>query len=241
LAPTLPLALLGGIGVSRLGWLRRRRPAVWVTAMAMSVPFAFLAIAVNGSVHRGAELQLAPWLITAAGLVAIALVSSTWLEASELGAALGLAVSAGLLLLQFSLVTGLNYAGFERGGPALLSESSRPELWRVEEQARDWWRQDPTAPIKVEASLRPYLEWSLRDGPPVEWTSAAPRTAERAILGSETSANRPAGTWLRLVVAERHMIPIEPPGLSSFWRWIVQRPTSGALVRAEPYAILIAQ
>jgi 4-amino-4-deoxy-L-arabinose transferase-like glycosyltransferase len=237
---SFPLALLGGIGITRLSWLGRcRRPAVSLTAFAVLVPFVLLALAINVSANRGVTPSVLPLAVAVAGLIAIALATTAWLDGAELRAAMGLAMVLGLVVLQLSFVARLNYAGFERGGPFLLQSSSRPELRRVEERAGDWWRQEPMETIKVDASLRPYLEWTLRDGPPIEWISVAPRTPERAILGGDTGAQRPAGEWLRLVVAERYSSLPEPPRPLAFWRWMVQRSSSGSLVRAEPHAILV--
>jgi 4-amino-4-deoxy-L-arabinose transferase-like glycosyltransferase len=235
-APTVPLALLGGLGVVRLAGLRPRwRPAVWLTSLALLVPPAFLSLAIGSSVNRGAPMGAGPFAIAAGGLVAIVLLAGSWLELADVRAALLGAACVALMALSLTFLTRLNYAGYERGEPALLGQSSRPTLRQVEQRAYDWWRQDPTAPIRVEASLRPLLAWALRDGPPVEWISTAPPTADRAILGAETSASRPAASWIRLVVADRYAAPTEPISPQALWRWLVLRQS---LVRPEPYAIL---
>jgi hypothetical protein len=97
------------------------------------------------------------------------------------------------------------------------------------------------SPIWVDAALRTYLEWSLRDGPPVEWISTAPAGPQRAILGGDTASGRPEGAWLRLVVAERYAPRAERTGPLVFWRWIVRRSASDELVRVEQRAILVSQ
>ncbi len=221
--------------------MRRARTAVWLTGLSTLVPVTFFVLASHNSLQRGAAPSWAALAIALAALVAVALIASTWIEPSEVWMAVGLATALGLVALHVSFLTRLNYAGFERGGPALLSQSSHPELRRVEEQARDWWRQDPMSPIWVNASLRPYLEWSLRDGPPVEWISTAPARPQRAILGGDTASGRPEGAWLRLVVAERYTPRADSTSPLAFWRWIVRRSASDELVRVEPRAILVSQ
>lgn len=237
-APTIPLALLGGLGLARLDWLfRRQRPAIWLVAGITLAPLVYTALRVNSGVSQSGSLSNAHFAIGAAGLLALVLLASTWLRISELGRSFGLSLALGLLLLEITSLSRLNYAGFEGGGPALLAASSRPEIRLVETQARDWWRQDPSEPIRVDASLRPVLEWSLRDGPPVEWISMPPATPDRSILGAQTAAGRPPADWLRLVAAERYGPPSAVPGLPAIWRWLVQRQP---FVRSEPYAILMA-
>lgn len=233
-----PLALLGGLGLAKAGWLgRARRPAIWLTGLAALVPLVFLVLATNLAANRGAALQVTPVLIAVGGLVAIGLFMSSFLGPDDLGTAFGLAALVGLLALELTFLARLSYAGFERAGPALLGQSSRPAIRQVELRAHDWRRQDPDQPIQVESSLRPVLEWSLRDGPPVEWVRAAPTSADRAILGPLTASSRPAASWLRLEVAERYGVPAQSPGPLSIWRWMVQQQP---LARSEPYVILIA-
>jgi hypothetical protein len=193
-------------------------------------------MAVNGQVNRGAPASTAPLLIAAGGVVAVALLVSTWLELSEIVLAGGLALGVGLLALHMVFLTELNYAGFQRGGPYLLSRSSAPALRQVEARAADWWRQAPNEPIQVDPQLRPWLAWTLRDGPRLEWTAAPPPNADRAILGPVSAVGRPAGDWIRLVVGESYLPPQESPGLAALWRWLVLRES---FFRSEPDAILI--
>lgn len=237
----VPLALLGGSGLTRLGWLAQaRRPAVRVTAVAALLPVVFLVFMVNGAVQRGGSPSGAwgPLALAAGGLLAVVLIAGAWLERAEVGVALVLALGVVAAALWLTSLTRLNFVGFERGGPALLGQAGRPELRIVEDRARDWWRQDPSGPIRVDASTRPFLEWALRDGPPVEWVTTAPDEPRRAIVGELTAASRPAGSWVRLVVAERYQTPNGPIGPEGLWRWFVQRrPLSGS----EPNAILLPQ
>jgi hypothetical protein len=240
-APTVPLALLGGLGLTRLDWLLRHQPAssgaIWVAAASMLAPVVFVGLRLNSGFDQGAT-PLSALIIGAAGFVAVLLLANTWLRLSELGISLALLASVGLLALQVAFLTRLNYAGFERAGPSLVSESSRPEIRLVEARVRDWRRQEPDQPIRVDASLRPILAWSMRDGPPVEWVSTAPSTPERAILGVRTAASRPSADWQRLVVAERYEPPPGLPSPGAIWRWLVQRQP---LVHTEPHAVFIAR
>lgn len=236
-APLVPLALVSGSGAKRLAWLRRLRSGrVWTTALALLVPLVFWLFATNGSVNRGALSPLSVWLVAGGGVLAVALLASSWLRRGELGAAAGLVVAVGILALSITALSRLDYAGWGRGATVLFTVAARPELRAVESQVRTWWRQDPSAPVRVDAALRPFLQWSLRDGPPIEWITAAPPSAERAIVSAAMPA-RPAGDWLRLVVAERYLPPAEPPSAVAFWRWLVARQS---LARVEPYAILIS-
>lgn len=237
----VPLALLGGIGLTRLGWLARaRRTAIWLSGLAALVPVVFLVFVLNGAVQRGGS-PLGSWGpigLAAGGLLAVVLIAGAWLERAEVGVALALALGVVAIAVWLTSLTRLNFVGFERGGPALLGQSSRPELRLVEERVRDWWRQDPAGPVRVDASLRPVLEWALRDGPPVEWVSTPPDAPQRAILGGLTGAARPPGAWIRLVVAERYLPPSGAFGPQALWRWFVQRqPFAGS----EPHAILLPQ
>ena len=235
--PLLPLALLSGRVLTRLaGALAAVQPRILVASGALLVPLVFLLMAYNGQFNRGGPASPAPLLIAAGGVVAIALLVSTWLELSEIAQAGTLALGAGFLALHLTLLTGLNYDGFQRGGPYLLNGSSAPILRQVEARAADWWRQAPTEPIQVDSQLRPLLAWSLRGGPPVEWSSVAPARADRAILGPSTMAARPAGDWLRLVVGERYLAPAQRPGWLALWRWLARRES---FFRSEPDAILI--
>lgn len=236
-APLIPLALLGGFGVGRLTWLTRLRTArVWTAALALLVPLGFLLMAMNGSVNRGALPPLAVWLVAFGGAMAAALLAGSWLQRGELVAAMGLVVAVGVAVLSLSALSRLDYAGWARSGPLRFGTVSRPELRLVESQVRAWWRQDPSVPVRVDAALRPFLQWSLRDGPPVEWITSAPPVAERAIL-SAAMPDRPAGDWLRLPVAERYLLPDERPRIVAWWRWVVARQP---LARVEPYAILLS-
>ena len=235
--PLLPLALLSGRVLSRIARaLTAVRPGVFVCGFALLVPFVFLLVAVNGQINRGGPASLAPLLIAAGGLVAIALLVSTWLELSQLAQAAALALGAALVALHLVLLSGLNYDGYQRGSPYLLNRSSAPILRQVEARAADWWRQAPTQSIQVDAQLRPRLAWTLRDGPPVEWSSVPPTRADRAILGPSTVAVRPAGDWLRLVVGERYIGPEQRPSWLALWRWLARRES---FFRSEPDAILI--
>jgi hypothetical protein len=235
----VPLALLGGLGLTRLGWLvEAKRSAVWVTALAVLVPVVFLGIGINGALNRNVAIPPGPYLIAIGGVVAVVLLAGTWLNLSEVRTALALAALLGLTLVQVNMLTRLNFAGYQRAGPALLTASSRPELRLVEERAFDWWRQDPNAPVRVESSLRPLLEWSLRDGPPIEWVSSAPREVDRAILGPNTATGRVAGRWVRLEIAEHYSARPEGINGAALWRWLGVRQS---LVRSEPYAILLVQ
>jgi hypothetical protein len=235
--PLLPLALLSGRVLSHTtGALVVANPRIFGGGVALLVPLVFLLTALNGQINRGGPASLAPLLIAAGGVVAIVLLVNTWLELAEIAQAAALALGAGLLALHLILLTELNYDGFQRGGPYLLNRSSSPVLRQVEARAEDWWRQEPIEPIQVDSQLRPLLAWSLRNGPPVEWSSVPPARADRTILGSTTAATRPAGDWLRLVVGERYRPPERRPDWQSIWRWLARRES---IFRSEPDAILI--
>ena len=207
-----------------------------VTRLALLLPPAFLILSVNIVNSRSAAVPIAPYAVGLGGLIAVGLLASNWLSLSELRVAISLAVLVGLGLAGLTLLTRLDYADFERGGPALLGESSRPELRKVEAMARDWWRQAPDLPIKVDSSLR-RLEWSLRDGPRVEWISSAPLLPDRTILGAATTPDRPLGRWVRLVIVEKY-VPANGAGPLSLWRWFATRQP---LVRSEPHGIIFTE
>jgi hypothetical protein len=235
--PLMPLALLSGRVLSRAaGALVVANPRIFGGGVALLVPLIFLLTALNGQINRGGPASLAPLLIAAGGVVAVVLLVSTWLELAEIAQAAALALGAGLLAVHLILLTELNYDGFQRGGPFLLNRSSAPVLRQVEARAEDWWRQAPIEPIQVDSQLRPLLAWSLRNGPPVEWSSVPPARADRAILGASTAATRPAGDWLRLVIGERYRPPERRPDWQSIWRWLARRES---IFRSEPDAILI--
>jgi hypothetical protein len=236
-APTLPLALLGGYGLSRLTWIGQAAQArIWLTAVAALIPIVFVLVATNMNVNSNRAPSFVHLAVAIGGVVAILLLASAWVEVKDLGAALGLAVAVGLVALGVTSLTRLNFGGHERGGPLLLGSSSRPEIREIELRARDWWRQDPRATVRVDRSLRPLLEWSLRDGPPVEWVAVAPSSPDRAILGGLTAAGRPAGQWQRLAIAERYLPPDERLSPTTLWRWIVMRQS---FLKTEPHAILV--
>jgi hypothetical protein len=239
-APTVPLALLAGSGLTRLSWLlpHSGRATVWVTTLALLVPTLFLLLATNAGLQRGAAISAASIAIAGGGLAAVVLFASNWLDGRALGAACSFAVLIGLAALGLTLLHRLNFDDSARGAPLLLGQASRPELRLVEARVRDWWRQEPTTPIKVDPTLRPYLDWSLRDGPPIEWIVRPPERAERAVLGGAIAANRPPGDWRRLEVAERFVARSESLTPLSLWRWLVLRES---LVRSEPYAILLPE
>ena len=238
-APVLPLALLAGIGVTRLQWLEQaRRTAVWVSALAALLPVIFCVFVLNGAVQRGGPFSFTPVALAAGGLVAVVLVAGAWLERREVAVALAAALGVVAAALWLTSLTRLNYAGFQRGGPALLGQSSRSELYEVTDRVFDWWRQDPSGPVQVDASLRPVLEWALRDGPPIQWTTKPPDAPQRAILGGLIAASRPPDGWIRLVVAERYPAPNAPGAPAALWRWFILREP---LARSEPHAILLPQ
>lgn len=238
-AACLPLSLLAGLGVgratARFGGLGLRVPT---TALALVAPLVYLGVATNNAYNRGAEAPLSALAIATGGLVAVALFASTWLDRRELIAAAGLVVLVGAAAFQVTFLTRLNYAGFERAAPALLTRSNRSELRRVEARVRDWWRQDPRSPVLVDVGLRPLLEWSLRDGPPVQWIAAMPTTGERAILGADLPGTRPPGGWTRLAVGARFLRSDQWPSPAALWRWLVLRQP---ISKVEPYAILLPQ
>jgi hypothetical protein len=235
--PLLPLALLGGGQLVRLATLLGRlRATLVVAAVALPVPMLFLLLAVDGQVNRGSPASTAPLLIAAGGVVAVALLVSTWLELSELALAGGLALAIGLLALHTSFLTELNYVGYQRGGPYLLSQSSAPAVRQVEARAADWWRQAPQEPIQVDSQLRAWLAWSLRDQARLSWTIDPPPDPDRSILGPSNAAGRPAGDWQRLVVGESYSLPPTFVGWPAVWRWLVLRES---FFRSEPNAILI--
>ncbi|MCC7106406.1 MAG: hypothetical protein IT307_14815 [Chloroflexi bacterium] len=219
----VPLALLAGCSATRLVRLAPLgRSGVLTAAICLLVPLIWLVLALNLAPRDG-PLPFTPLLLALAIAIVVVLVASSWLRLNEVGVAVIGALLFGLGIVQGSLLGRLDFGGFERGAPIFGTEAARPELRVFEQQARDWWRQEPTVPIEVDASLRPVVEWSLRDGPPVRWIQSAPVNPARSLLGDALAGARPEGRWVRVVVAERYGGGLEDLKPRTLWSWLAQR------------------
>lgn len=232
---TLPLALLASAALRRLQWLARlRSPGVAVTVVCLLAPLGWAVLESNRFVYND-TFSNAPLALASGVLIVVRLIARTWLRVPDIGAAFGAALVLVVALGQLSFLTRVNFAGHERAAPIFGTATARPELRLVERQAHDWWRQDPDAPVEVDASLRPTVEWALRDGPPVRWIQGPPENGRRALLGRELAGARGEGRWVRVVVAERYQAGTQELTPRTLWRWLAQRKS---LFRNETDAIL---
>jgi hypothetical protein len=174
----VPLALLGGVALGRaaeLDWSSSRLGYALVALAVVVIDGCFLVNTLRFvlSITAWGSTPAVVGPVLAASGVALILLAllhwhllqwpALWRAATPARVGTLAAVALGLLFV-VTVNSRLNYAQVGPTSPELLRpEVLAPDVREIVTEMQTWARQEPTTPIQVDASLRPWLLWHLRD------------------------------------------------------------------------------
>lgn len=238
--PTLPAALLGGLGVVWIAETLRAHgsPRAVSIGLAALVPLVTAAFLINGGVRQGTVPWASAGVVAVAGILLVGLLAINVLVRAEGRAALATVV---LVLAGYGSIAGasrwLEARSGERG-QLIEASSLTDEVRTVRREVLRWSRADVSAPIFVEASLRPILGWALREIPTVRYDAEASARPSARVLASPPERTDEESKTVRIVVGyatDWGALSIRP---TSIWSWVTQRQS---LVGVKPYAIVLVE
>ena len=236
--PTLPAALLAGLGLHDLLAAIARRPTLRsavFSALAL-VPLVTATFQINTGLRQGGSPWALASVVAGAGLLCVFLLAVSRLDRAELGSAVA---GFGVVVVGLSLI-GTTSRLLEAGGAArsqiLEGSVVTDEVLVLREHALKAQRADPTGAVAVDPALQPLVGWALRDVRTVSGGAVGTGPPGLQVLADAPPATSSAST--RLVVGyavEAHSPDLSP---SRIWRWLFGRQ---GLAEVRPYAIVVVQ
>ncbi|MCC7370419.1 MAG: glycosyltransferase family 39 protein [Chloroflexi bacterium] len=237
--PIVPAAFLAGFGLWRL-W-RWQIEAGNLRSTLLGFVGLVPVVTAGFQVNAGIQANASPWssasVVLVAGLLLAGLLAFNLVRGAQAGAAfatwlfvlLGICNTAGMMRM-------LDARSDDRGH--LIEQSIvTSDIRVVRELALKWYRADPGGQIPVDPSIRPLVEWSLRDIPTIRYAVGPDESGPRLL--AEPPASVPPDTkttrWIVGYSGDWQSLTLQP---GRVWKWIVNR---GSLVTLRPYGIVVIQ